>query len=559
MIRRVVEAVVLAAVLAVAFAAVARVSYTWGVAAGMRTALRSMGGAPHFDNLPDQQEIRYMPIPDRMRSAAEAAARRARTGQSLGHPDVLAGAFPQQRACVLDPAPFKAEFCTRRAAKTYTWGLEAVNDSFSHPRANYLFLGLVRTEARRIFWKDVLQDLDDRYKLGMHYNESRLEAVMPNGATIYIGAADANKEEMRKLLGGKYRKVGIDEAQDWQHTDLNALVFETLKPALADWRGSVTIMGTPGRVTKGLFYDVTQKRTGGWSLHQWTTFDNPYMVEQWKDEIADLKARFPGIEETPAFQRNYLGKWVIDDSSLVYRYRPGVNDFDELPEHLLAHGWHFVLGVDLGYNDDTAFALVAYHMNHPALFIIEAYKQKGMDITMVADKIKWYLGRHRIETTVIDGSNKQAVAEMQNRHGLSLTPSDKTGKSDFIELMNAEFTTKRILVNPIAARPLVDEWGGLVWADKATKREEHPACPNHACDAALYAWRYTYGYASRPTETAPVPGSQAWAEAEGLKMLDRARTKVEQAKLAQAEQFGPVEVDLDDKTGGWGTGYDWGS
>src|SRR5574340_651308 len=476
-----------------------------------------------------------MLVPDRMARAAQEAARRGRAGQ-IGALNVLSGAFPQQLAVIHDPSPFKAEFCTRRAAKTYTWGLEAVDDSFTHSRARYLFLGLVREEARKMFWVDVLQDIDARYPgIGISFNESRLEATTPNGATIMI-----------------------DEAQDWQHTNLHDLVFEVLKPAVADWRGSITIAGTPGRVAKGLFFDVTQGRVKGWSLHKWTTFDNPYMAEKWRAEIDDLKERFPGIEETPAFRRNYLGEWVIDESNLVYKYRAGHNDFLALPADLSPAGWHFVLGVDLGYNDDSAFVLGAYHTASPVLYLLEAYKEKGMDVTAVANRIKSYQAARAVETVVIDGANKQAVAEMANRHGLSLIPTEKVGKSDFIEIMNAEFLVgPRVLVDPAKCKPLVEEYGGLVWADKDTKREEHPACPNHATDAALYLWRYTYAYASRPVTAPPKEGSKEWAEAQAAAMLAKARSKIEQAKASQAEQFGPMD-DFRDPGEAWGSGFEWG-
>ncbi len=491
--------------------------------------------------------------------AAEQAARRARSARPVA--DVLAGAFPAQRACALDPSPFKVEFCTRRAAKTYTWGLEAVHDSRSWPRASYLYLGLVRDEARRAFWKEVLKDIDLKYDLGIKFNETRLEAVLPNGATIYVGAADANEQEMRKLLGQKYRKVLIDEAQDWQHTDLFELIFSVLKPAMADYRGSITLAGTPGRISKGYYYDVTTGAAPGWSRHEWTTDDNPYMAEKWRAEIADLKARVPGIEETPAFRRNYKREWVLDDSALVYRYRAGRNDFaGRLPE--LPGPWKHVLGVDLGYNDDTAFVVGAYHLNHPALHLREAWKKKGMDVSAVAARVKEYQARWPIETVVVDGSNKQAVAEMQNRHGLSLVPADKQGKADFIELMNAEYTTRRILLDPAACAPLTAEYARLVWRDKRVAgatmpaREEHPLLPNHGCDAALYLWRYTYSYAHRPTESKPVPGTQAWAQAESARMLAEAQRRAVKAKADESEAYGPLDLEpawgVEDGPAEWG-------
>src|SRR5436309_5210 len=108
------------------------------------------------------------------RQIAELQSQLAIRSAAARRPDVLAGAFPEERACALDHSPFKVIFCTRRAAKSYSFGLEAVNDSYDWPGANYLFLGLIREEAKRIFWRDVLKDMDRRHNLGIRFNETAL-------------------------------------------------------------------------------------------------------------------------------------------------------------------------------------------------------------------------------------------------------------------------------------------------------------------------------------------------------------------------------------------------
>lgn len=505
-----------------------------------------------------------MPIEVR-RSDIQAELRRRQ--DSSAHPDILAGTFPEQRACILDTSPLKVEFCTRRAAKTFTWGLEAIYDSFTHPGAKYLFLGLVRQEAKRIFWTDVLKAINERYRLGMTFNESELTASMPNGAVIFIGAADANEQEMRKLFGQKYRKVGVDEAQEWTHTDLHALVYEVLKPACADRRGSITLMGTPGRFLKSFFRQLTPvsvvagiagaKGTfPGWSLHCWDTsantsvIDGKRMCDNWAAEIAELRATHPGIEETPSFRRNYQGEWVVQDDLLVYRYQPGRNDFTALPAPRKGR-LHYVLGIDLGWSDASAFVLSAYHDFDPCLYELETFKRSGMDLTDVARKVKEYGKRFDIDANVIDGANKQAVMELMQRHDLSLICADKTGKADFIELMNAEYTMGRIKLNPKTCADLVAEYGGLVWNDKSEKREEHPACENHLADAALYAWRHCYQYLSKPLKPLPPkPGTPDYLAVLSQRLAEEAQRE-EEADVERDERRrrDPYEADEEWKFG----------
>jgi len=204
------------------------------------------------------------------------------------------------------------------------------------------------------------------------------------------------------------------------------------RPVFADiaarrlWGGE----GVAQRKVDGLFFDLTNGREAGWSGHRWDTYANPYMAEQWAGEIADLKAASPLVVETPWFRQMYLGEWVIDLDKLVYRFNPDRNTFAELPT-FHAGAWHYLLGVDLGYNDPTAFALCAYHDYDKTLYVLEAEKHPRLDVTSVAHRIRGFQARYELDSIVIDGASKQAVEEMRRRHDLPLRASDKTGKSDF--------------------------------------------------------------------------------------------------------------------------------
>lgn len=517
-------------------------------------------------------------IDDKWLEEAEAKVRALR---SESRPDVLAGAFPAQLECIRDPAGLKVEFCTRRAAKTFTWGLEAVDDGYDYPGANYLFVGLDRMEAKRIFWKDVLQQIDDTYKVGMKFNKVELSATLPTGAVIYLVGADQNEHEQRKLYGGKYRKIGIDEGQEWRRIDLRQLVFQVLKPSVADWRGSISVMGTPGNHTTGFFHDLTRGciagklgdpavREPGWSVHTWTTFQNPYMAKQWQEEIDDLIAANPRVAETPWFRQMYMGEWVVDVSARCYRFDRTRNVYTKLPVYEGGR-WHFVLGIDIGYSPDPcAFVLGAYHDYDHRLYLIESWKQWKMDVTDIAHKVKEFdtkvriHERESIEFFIIDGANKTAVEEMRRRHMLDLQPADKRGKEDFIEMMNSEFILAQIMVNLEGCSQglqngenadkkiiqetlsLADEYEGLIW-DPSTipgnpkwrpgmTRKEHPRSPNHLCDAALYLWRWTYTYLAEKPKDPPKTGTNEWFAAEAERMRVQAELELEARKAMDEKQ-----------------------
>lgn len=444
------------------------------------------------------------------------------SGSRRPAPNFRAGSFSKQVAFVEDDETrLGYAFCTRRAAKSYSFALKAFRRALKS-RSYVLIAGLVRDEVKRIWWAPIVLDLIERYGVQCRTNETELSVRFPNGSYIYFLGMDADEKQKRKALGQKWALVGIDEAQDWS-TDLYALVYHVLKPAVADYRGSIWLLGTPGLVSKGLFYDVTTGKEPGWTRHEWTAHENttqpdknlPPINEQWAAEIADLKARKPGVELTPWFRRNYLREWVVDESALVYRFNAERNAVASLPPRP-KEGWHYVLGCDLGYTDPTAFVVAAYHDHDKTLYFVEVYKRAGMDVTDVANHAKALDKKYGFDVWIIDGANKQAVEEMKHRHDVPWTPADKTGKSDFIEIMNAEFLTGGIKLLPGAA-PLASEYTQLIWDQKKLAdgvREEDPRCDNHGADGGLYSWRHCFPYLSKEPEAAPPkPGTPQWFQA----------------------------------------------
>lgn len=408
--------------------------------------------------------------------------------------------FTKQAEFIADSHKRKALFCTRRAAKSYTGGLYLVKEALENPGVNCLYLGLTRLSAKGIIWNDILKAINKRNSLNLQFNGTELTATTKNESIIYVTGVDADEDEMEKLLGKKYKLIIIDEAASYT-VDLRRLVYGILGPAVVDQQGTICMLGTSGDLTQGLFFDITTGKEAGWKLFQWTAYDNPYVAKQWEEEINDITQNRPLFKETPLFKQWYLNQWVIDSEKLVYRFNADRNLYNVLPFQKNGE-WQFVLGVDLGYSPDpSAFVVCAFHEHDSNLYLLETFRQTEMDITDVATRIKWYQSRYNIFKVVIDGSNKQAVEEMQRRHGIALTAADKTGKADFIQIMNAELIQGKIKLNP-SCTELIDEYTKLIWAMDGDKiyipRKENPNCANHLADAALYAWRFCYQFLSQP-------------------------------------------------------------
>lgn len=428
--------------------------------------------------------------------------------------------FEPQRKLIEDKSTLKAALCTRRSGKSVAAGLYLLREGLLTPGVSILYIALTRESAKRIMYKDVIKHLDKRFLLDLRYNETTLTVTFPNGSILYLLGMDSSPDEAEKALGQKFKLVVIDEAASFKQ-NLKHIVYSVLKPAVADYRGTILMIGTPGNNLNNLFYDVTSGKEPGWSVHKWTAFDNPYIKDAWKEEIDQLLSANPLIVQTPIYRQMYLGEWVIDTSKLVYKYNRDINLIDEIEGNQNEYLW--ILGVDLGYDDDTSFVVCGYRANDPTLYIVETAKHPGLIVERVAHFINHYVHRYNPFRMVIDGANKQVVEELKQRYQLPLISADKAGKADYIELMNSDFITGKIKLMRHATEPLQKEYENLIW-DDTPKKQEHPLCPNHAADAALYAWRHTYNYTEKPKAIAiPKPEEkkiEEWEEQQS-ELLER--------------------------------------
>jgi PBSX family phage terminase large subunit len=458
----------------------------------------------------------------KVRTAEQAAAvleetRRRRLAKS----DLLESAFKQQRSFIEDPSKLKAALCTRRAGKTYGIGLYIFKEAIQNPGCSILYLGLSYQSAKRIVMKDIFQVIAKKFGLNVKFNWSDLSMQFPNGSVVYISGADANEKQHSKLLGQKYRLAVIDEAAEWK-TDLINLVYSTLKPAMIDYGGTIAMVGVPGNI-QGFFYEVTDhmvdKLTGklqwpGWKVHRWNAFDNPHIADNWEKEIEELKERNPLFLNTPIFKQQYLGQWVVDPDALCYKFDVKQNIIEELPYP--ANQYDYVLGVDLGWNDPTAFVVCAYREDESKLYVVHASKQKHMLPNDIAEKVKLLEEEFKINKWIIDGANLQLVSDLRVRLGIPFEAAIKgtslNRKRDYIHLASSDLVQRNILVLNKGCDDLITEWKKLVW-DKTDKYNpmEHKACDNHCADAFLYAYNACYAFVAKlATNPEPLRNTPEW-------------------------------------------------
>lgn len=414
--------------------------------------------------------------------------------------------FPQQLKFVRDPSPFKIAVTTRRAGKSTSCVADLVATALETAECVCLYITLSRKNAKRLVWPE-FKRINKRYGLGGSANESDLSLTFPNGSVIYLlGAKDRSSiEDMRGL---PIKKVYLDESQSFP-AYIKDLIDDVLGPALIDYAGTLCLIGTPGPVPSGYFYDLTKNKH--WSNHFWSFFDNPHIALKSKrthQDMLDRELKRRGVDvNDPSIQREWFGKWVVDRNALVFHYDDAINNYLKIPDK---PNFHYVLGIDLGFDDADALALLAYRDFDATTYLIEEIITSHQGITPLTEQIDKLTKKYDIHKIVIDtaGLGKKITEEISKRYQIPMVPAEKTRKLEYIELMNDALRTGKL--KSLQGSRFSQDCNKVEWdLDKSTADKKVVSKRFHSdiCDAVLYGWRESFSYTFKKSPDKPKPGS----------------------------------------------------
>lgn len=423
--------------------------------------------------------------------------------------------FGPQKEFVLDPHKNKTGKTGRRSGKTTGAGSYLTMEAEKWDKCEVLYVALTRMVAQELLWPK-LQYINDTFHLGMRFNHSKLTATTRNGSIIYVRGAH-DRKEIEKLRGHAYKLVIIDESQSFG-AHLDYLIDEILDPALLDGDGTMALLGTPNAACVGRFHDISNGVIRGWSNHEWTVMDNPFMPHA--DAWIKRKAMERGLSlDHPVIQREYFGRWVKSMEYVVYRYREDKNVITELPD---MRRMTLGMGIDLGYHDATAITIGGWSDYDDNFYVIDGFKRVGMLPYQVAKVVKHFQSKYELAWIRADtgGLGKMIVEEMRQRYGLPIEAADKKNKHDFIEICNSDFDTGRIKIykENEELKQLCAQLSVLQWDEKRKKEDGRFA--NDMCDAFLYNYREGKQYAEEPEVIEPEYDSPEYIDREEQRQID---------------------------------------
>lgn len=450
--------------------------------------------------------------------------------------------FPLQNAFILDNSRFIAAQCSRRAGKSNGIAYRFFRTMETHPGALCIYLSLTRESAMSIMWP-VLQEINDKFKLGCRFVDSKLTMYHPNGSKLRLIGADA-KNFIKRLRGIKTPGVAIDEAQDFG-PHLASLVDDVITPAMSDYTDSwLAITGTPGPVPMGYFFEVTQEGRYGYSLHKWTLLQNPHMPNP-AGFLDDLIKRREWRNDNPTLRREWRNEWVLDLESLWIKYEEKVNHYDQLPD-IKPSQWNYILGIDLGFKDADALAIIAWHESLPTTYLVEEIITRKQTITDLVNQIQEVEKRYNISKMVIDegGLGKKIAEELRRQKSIPVHQADKALKQQNVEFLNDALRTGRFKARGNSTfaqdsyRVQVD-WEKSRPDKIVIKKSFH----SDIIDAVLYAFKESHSFAYLPSKAKPKWGTKEWAEAQPIEMFqaELEGLQKEEAKLRYDNSLGWAE------------------
>ncbi len=454
------------------------------------------------------------------RAILQETVNRKRTYEAVNKV-VLKGDFIPQDAFINDTSRFIAAQCSRRAGKSNGLALRFFKTMEKHPKSQCLYLALTQESARSIMWP-ILNEINDRYQLGCTFVESRLEMKHPNGAKLKLMGADL-KDYTKRLKGRKFPGVAIDEAQD-MGPHLQSLIDDVLTPSIFDYTdGWLALTGTPGPVPSGYYFDVTQNGKYGYSLHKWTLVDNPHMPNP-QAVLDEVRAKHEWASDNPTLQREYLNQWVLDVESLWVRYNEKDNHYHELPKLPLGKKWNHILGVDIGFNDADAIAVLAWSEACPDTYLVEEIIATKQGVTALTSMVEAAQKKYDAYKIVMDQGalGKKIAEDLAPRFGIPFEPAQKHEKQTYIELLNDALRLSRFKAKS-SSRFAKDSYLIQIDWDRTTpnkiviKKKPH----SDIIDAVLYAFRESYAYTHKEEKPKPKYGSREWIEAQELEMFER--------------------------------------
>jgi hypothetical protein len=324
---------------------------------------------------------------------------------------------------------------------------------------------------------------------GANWNERDKRWTFPSGATLTFGYCETARDVYR-YQGSELQFIGVDELTQWPEQSYRYLLSRLRRLQGATVPVRARAASNPGGIghdwVRRRFVEAADPKRRFVAAH---LPDNPHV------DAVEYRRSLAQLDENTRRQLED-GIWVRDAGGLVYRYDEARNQVAQAPALS-----YYLVGIDYGFTDATAFSVLGWRDNDPTVYVVEAYKLTGLTPSDAAEEAHRLSARYTPVKMVgdIGGLGKGYAEEARKRFSLPIEPAEKNNKRGYQSLLNGDLERGRVKV--VGCPQLVAEWLELPWTEDHAKEAE--GFDNHCADATLYAWRAASAYHEEPV--APLP------------------------------------------------------
>jgi len=398
----------------------------------------------------------------------------------------------------------------RRSGKSAIDEKKGVEKAITKPDAKILYIGLSFTRCMELFWMPILKELES---LGIKPKEQRRTEgliTLPNGSEFHF-VGNTTVDERDKLRGSQWDLIVIDEVQSQKA--LAILIEEILEPTLIDRKGQMILSGTGSRV-RGSYWEYLWSDTENHKAARfnWNIADNPF-IPDYETVLQNILIDKGLTESSPLFIREYLGKICYDDDALVYRLQEQNYFTDqELVQWVNSQpitDIKFTAGLDYGFEDSDAIAIVMFSSSRPERYLMYEYKGNRTGVTELADKLREgieYIKTLPCLSAIPENSKffyiyadtaggcKKISLELTSQYNLPIMDAFKANKDFAVEMLQDEIRQGFFKIRREGI--FFDESLKTVFArterDELTRIIDDDAFHPDMIDAILYSMRFVW-------------------------------------------------------------------
>ena len=386
-----------------------------------------------------------------------------------------------QRQILFTRAKYLMLMAGRRAGKSEGLKLWFGDAFVQKPTARCLYIGLTITKAMSLLWQPILDVFEmSGIKVKEH---SRIDGrvVTDSGGVMQFGG-NTTKDEREKNRGPYWDRIAIDECQSQK--DLIYLVESILSPTLIDTKGQIAFAGTGPRV-RGTYWEALF--LGAWADSRplypdafrvnWNLSQNPF-IQDFETALSDIRKDKNLTESDPLYVREYLGRIAYDDDALVLRLGDQNSFVDADLDSWIASqpvtDIRFSAGLDFGFEDADALAIICYSTTRPERWLVYEWKDRRIGTAQIAEKVKAgieYVNKSPLFDKVTNkhfyvyadtGGNAITPFDLATQYGLPIQAAYKQEKEMAMELLQDE--SRRGIMKFRRDGPLWDEALKTVYA-----------------------------------------------------------------------------------------------